>query len=61
MSLLQQHCGLIKLNGDPGTLIVSAYPAVVQWSDLLMVAIPLGVIGVITALLTARFASTRVV
>lgn len=61
LSLLQQHCGLIKLNGDPGTLIVSAYPAVVQWSDLLMVTIPLGVIGVITALLTARFASTRVV
>lgn len=59
LALLQQHCGLIKLNGDPGTLIVDAYPVRLLWSDLLYVAMPLAAIGLITALLTARFARTR--
>ena len=59
LALLQQHCGLIKLNGDPGTLIVDAYPARLLWPDLLYVAMPLAAIGLITALLTARFARTR--
>lgn len=59
LTLLQQYFGLIRLNADPGTLIVTAYPAQLEWGDLLVVAIPLTVIGLITALLTARFARTR--
>lgn len=59
LSMLQQHFGLIRLNGDPSTLIVQSYPAALHWSDLVVVAIPLVIVGTLTALITARFAKSR--
>lgn len=60
LALMQQHFGLIRLNGNPGTLLVDAYPAQLQCGDLLYVAFPLAVIGLLTAFLTSRFACSRV-
>lgn len=60
LCLLQQHFGFIKLNGDESTLIVSSYPVAVEATDILLVMIPLILIGLATAQLTARFARSRV-
>lgn len=58
--MMQQSFGIIRLNGDPGTLILSSYPVSLEASDLLAVAVPLAVIGIFTAWLTARFARSRI-
>lgn len=48
VSLLQQYLGIIKL---PGNYLVSAYPVVVQWSDILLTVISVTVIGYLIALI----------
>lgn len=60
LCLLQEHFGLIKLAGDPSTLIIQAYPVALEWGDLLTVLIPIVLIGSATALLSYRFALTRI-
>ena len=37
LSLLQEHLGLIKLNGDPSALSIEVYPVRVEWSDIALV------------------------
>lgn len=59
LSLLQQHFGFIKLNGDPSGLVVSSYPVEVCPSDLLVVALPVLLIGLLTAWIASRFAEGR--
>ena len=59
LSLLQQHFGFIKLNGDPAGLVVTAYPVEVRMTDLLVVAVPVLVIGLLTAWIASRFAGAR--
>lgn len=59
LCLLQQHYGLIKLNGDPSALIITAYPVRLAWSDLAVVALPLALIGLLTGWISARFARSR--
>ena len=59
LCLLQQHYGLIKLNGDPSALIITAYPVRLAWSDLAIVAVPVVLIGLLTGWISARFARSR--
>ena len=47
-SLIQQHFGFIKM---PGHFIVQAYPIILSWSDILLTAIGVAVIGYLIALL----------
>lgn len=61
LCLLQEHIGLLKLNGDADQMVVSAYPVVVEWIDIVAVSIPTFLIGALTAWITARFARSRIV
>lgn len=60
LCLLQQHYGLIKLGGDPATMVVSAYPVAVEWSDVGLALLPVLVIGLITATISSAFAKSRI-
>lgn len=60
LSLLQQHLGLIRLNGDPSTLVISTYPVDVQAFDLLWVLIPVCIIGLIASSIASKFAKSRI-
>lgn len=59
LCLLQQHLGLIRLAGDPDTLIINAYPVAVEVGDLLVAFLPLLLIGLLTAFVAAGFARSR--
>lgn len=59
LSLAQQHFGLIKLAGDPDSLILQAYPVSVEWGDILIAMAPVAVVGAMTAAISARFARER--
>ncbi len=48
LSALQQHLGIIKM---PGHYIVQAYPIIISWSDILITAVAVAVIGYLIALL----------
>lgn len=60
LCLLQQHFGLIKIAGDQANAIITAYPVRLEWPDLLLTLAPVILIGFVTALLTARFAGSRI-
>ena len=47
-SLLQQHLGFIKM---PGHFVVHAYPVILSWSDILLTAGGVALIGYLIALL----------
>ncbi len=59
LCLLQEKFGMIKLNGDPGSLVVSAYPVEVRMTDLAAVAAPILLIGLLTGWISGRFARSR--
>lgn len=59
LCLVQEHFGLIKLQGNPTDLIISAYPVKLVFSDLLITMLPIMAIALITALITSAFASSR--
>lgn len=59
LCLLQQHFGLIKLNGDPSALIISVYPVRLQITDLLATGVPVIIIGIVTGWIAGRFARSR--
>lgn len=48
LALMQQKLGIIKL---PGNYLVSAYPVLVQWSDILLTFVSVSVIGYLIALI----------
>jgi ABC-type lipoprotein release transport system permease subunit len=50
-SLLQQHLGFIKM---PGHFVVQAYPVILSWSDILLTAVGVAVIGYLIALLPVK-------
>lgn len=54
LCLLQQHFGLIELAGDPSRLAVHAYPCRLAFTDILLVAAVVGVIGSISGFITSR-------
>lgn len=59
LTLLQQQFGLIKLQGDPATLTLAAYPVRLDPTDILITFIPVIAIALVTALLTSSFARSR--
>lgn len=59
LCLLQQHFGFIKI-GDGTQTIMSAYPVVVKASDILLCALPLLLIGALSAVVTSQFAKKRI-
>ena len=56
LSLLQEKFGLIKLAGDPESLVILAYPVKLEWIDLAVTFIPILIIGFITAWISSSFA-----
>ena len=60
LCLLQQHFGFITLPGAPGATYLRAYPVEVHFSDVALTLLPVAVIGAATALITARFAKSRI-
>ena len=60
LSLAQQHLGIIKLSGDPGSMIVSAYPVEVIWTDIIVALAPVVAIGLIAACISSAFAKSRI-
>jgi len=60
LCLLQQHLGLIKLGGDPDSLVIPAYPVKVEWTDLIIALSPVVAIGLASAAIAAAFARSRV-
>lgn len=60
LCLMQQHFGFIKLGGDPQTMIISAYPVAVEWSDIGLALAPVIIIGLITASISSAFAKSRI-
>lgn len=59
LTLMQQHFGFIKLQGDPSTLTVASYPVILNPADILVTLIPILAIGIATAFITAAFARSR--
>ena len=57
VSLGQQHYGWLKLEGEPGTMLVDAYPVAVEAPDLLIVAAAALLIAGVTAAATRLLAS----
>lgn len=60
LSLLQQHFGFIKIGGSSTTTVLRSYPVEVMGSDVLLTLIPIVIIGILTAAITATFARSRV-
>lgn len=60
VSLLQEKYGLIKLAGDPESLVILAYPVRVEWLDIAVTMVPVAIIGVVTAWISYAFARGRV-
>lgn len=59
VSLLQEKYSLIKLAGDPESLVIQAYPVRVEWLDLGVTLVPVVIIGLIAAWISASFAKAR--
>lgn len=56
LCLIQQATGIIAIGGDTAHMYVTAYPVVVQFTDVLLVLIPSFAIAMITATVSSRFA-----
>lgn len=52
LCLLQEHFGLIEMQGNAATLIITAYPVAVQWIDVLVVLALSVAVGALTSLVT---------
>ena len=58
ISLLQEKFSLLKLAGDPESLVMQAYPVKVEWLDLGITMIPIIAIGLIAAWISKAFATS---
>jgi ABC-type lipoprotein release transport system permease subunit len=54
LCLLQQHYGLVTLNGDPSTMSINIYPVKVEGSDLFVVTALVIVVGALTSMVATR-------
>lgn len=61
LCLAQESFGLLKMKGDAANMLVQAYPVQLVWSDLWIVAVPICLIGLLTAWIAAAFARSRIV
>ena len=52
--LLQEHVGIVKM---PGGFLVSAYPVILQWTDVALVCISIALIGWLVTLVPSRRAA----
>jgi len=52
LCLLQQHFGLISL---PGNFVITAYPVIVRWSDVVLVLTSVLLIGYLASRISVRF------
>ena len=52
--LLQEHFGIVKM---PGGFLVSAYPVILQWTDVALVCISIALIGWLVTLVPSRRAA----
>ncbi|MCH5229636.1 MAG: ABC transporter permease [Muribaculaceae bacterium] len=59
ISLIQEKFSLLKLAGDPESLVMQAYPVKVEWLDLCITLIPVAAIGLVTAWISDLFARSR--
>ena len=59
VSLIQEKFSIIKLAGDPQSLVIQAYPVRVEWLDLAVTMVPVAVIGLIAAWISEAFAKSR--
>ena len=59
LCLCQQHFGWLRLSGDPATMIISAYPVAVEWTDVLVTFALVAVVGLLTSLVTALIMRRR--
>lgn len=57
LCLLQEHYGLIRLGGDAAAMAIQAYPVDLQYTDILILLIPLSAIAAVTSLIAGRYAS----
>lgn len=60
LCLLQEHFGLIRLAGDPSTLLMLTYPVKLIWSDVILAFLPSVVLGFGTAFIAGAFAKSRI-
>ena len=60
VSLLQEKFSIIKLAGDPESLIMQAYPVRVEWLDLAITLVPIVIIGIVTASISKAFTQARI-
>ncbi len=58
LCLLQQHFGLIGMQGGEN-MLVRSYPVRLMWSDLWIATLPILAIGLLTAWIAAAFARSR--
>jgi len=52
--VLQQYFGLIKINAEGGSFLISAYPVLMKWTDFLFVFITVSLIGLLAAWIPVR-------
>lgn len=53
LCLCQQQFGWLRLNVDPTSVVVNAYPVTVVWTDIVVVFLLVAVVGLITSLATS--------
>lgn len=59
LCILQEHYGFLHLNGDASALTMAAYPVEVHAADFGIIAVPIVLIGFVTALIASRFATKK--
>lgn len=52
--LIQQHFGLIKINAEGGSFLISAYPVLMQGRDFIFVFFTVSIIGMLAAWVPVR-------
>lgn len=52
--LVQQHFGLVKINAEGGSFLISAYPVLMKFSDFFYVFITVSLIGLLAAWVPVR-------
>jgi lipoprotein-releasing system permease protein len=52
--LVQQQFGLVKINAEGGSFLISAYPVLMKFSDFFYVFITVSLIGLLAAWVPVR-------
>ena len=59
LCLCQQQFGWLRLSGDPANMIISAYPVIVEWPDVLVTLALVAAVGLLTSMVTALIMKRR--